>query len=128
MGGQPLYLAPRLGEKLRSLLESGELLHTLTDALGSPLDLILPDQLAANVEQFRSVHRRHHGVRVLSRRPEPGDLLAFANTAGYCMDFHATHAQQQPVARKAAAWQEGGAWRWCLDDEYWPISSVGGAQ
>ncbi|MGW3201651.1 Y4yA family PLP-dependent enzyme [Streptomyces sp. NPDC001118] len=63
----------------------------------------------------------------LPRRPEPGDLLAFANTAGYCMDFHATRAQDQPVARKVAVWQEGGAWRWCLDDEYWPIS-VGGAQ
>ncbi|OIJ97504.1 diaminopimelate decarboxylase [Streptomyces sp. MUSC 14] len=64
----------------------------------------------------------------LPRRPAPGDLLVFANTAGYCMDFHATHAQRQPVARKVAAWQEGGAWRWCLDDQYWPITSVGGAQ
>ncbi len=37
------------------------------------------------------------------------------------MDFSATSAQQQPVARKVAVRQEGGAWRWCLDDEYWPI-------
>ncbi|CAM5609613.1 Y4yA family PLP-dependent enzyme [Streptomyces aurantiogriseus] len=64
----------------------------------------------------------------LPRRPEPGDLLAFVNTAAYCMDFHATRAQQQPVARKVAAWQEGGSWRWCLDDQYWPTTSVGGAQ
>jgi diaminopimelate decarboxylase len=64
----------------------------------------------------------------LPRRPEPGDLLAFANTAGYCMDFHATRAQHQPVARKVAAWQEGDAWRWCLDDQYWPTTPVGGAQ
>ncbi|MFE9608032.1 alanine racemase [Streptomyces sp. NPDC006012] len=60
-------------------------------------------------------------------RPAPGDLLAFANTAGYCMDFHATHAQRQPVARKVAAWQEGGGWRWCLDDQYWPTTSLGAA-
>jgi diaminopimelate decarboxylase len=64
----------------------------------------------------------------LPRRPEPGDLLAFANTAGYCMDFHATRAQHQPVARKVAAWQEGGTWRWCMDDQYWPTTPVGGAQ
>ncbi|MEV5725899.1 Y4yA family PLP-dependent enzyme [Streptomyces pharetrae] len=64
----------------------------------------------------------------LPRRPEPGDLMAFVNTAGYCMDFHATAAQRQPVARKAAAWQEDGAWRWCLDDQYWPTTSRGGAQ
>ncbi|WP_369393693.1 Y4yA family PLP-dependent enzyme [Streptomyces sp. CG1] len=63
----------------------------------------------------------------LPGRPEPGDLLAFPNTAGYCMDFHATRAQDQSVARKVAVWQESGSWRWCLDDEYWPIS-VGGAQ
>ncbi|AZQ39146.1 Y4yA family PLP-dependent enzyme [Streptomyces cyaneochromogenes] len=64
----------------------------------------------------------------LPRRPEPGDLLVFANTAGYCMDFHATRAQHQPVARKVAAWQEGDTWRWCLDDQYWPTTPVGGAQ
>ncbi|ANP52531.1 diaminopimelate decarboxylase [Streptomyces griseochromogenes] len=64
----------------------------------------------------------------LPRRPEPGDLMAFANTAGYCMDFHATRAQRRPVGRKIAAWQDDGSWRWCLDDQYWPTTSVGGAQ
>ncbi|MFE5813934.1 Y4yA family PLP-dependent enzyme [Streptomyces sp. NPDC056479] len=63
----------------------------------------------------------------LPHRPAPGDLLAFANTAGYCMDFHATRAQHQPAARKVAAWQEGDRWRWCLDDQYWPTTPVGGA-
>ncbi|KOX06430.1 diaminopimelate decarboxylase [Streptomyces sp. NRRL B-1140] len=64
----------------------------------------------------------------LPRRPERGDLLAFANTAGYAMDFHATRAQHQPAARKVAAWQDGDAWRWCLDDQFWPITPSGGAQ
>jgi diaminopimelate decarboxylase len=64
----------------------------------------------------------------LPRRPEPGDLLAFANTAGYAMDFHATGAQHQPAARKVAAWQDGDAWRWCLDDQFWPITPSRGAQ
>ncbi|MEY9989305.1 hypothetical protein ABIE67_001337 [Streptomyces sp. V4I8] len=44
------------------------------------------------------------------------------------MDFHATRAQHQPVACKVAAWQEGDTWRWCLDDQYWPTTPVGGAQ
>lgn len=58
----------------------------------------------------------------LPRLPHPGDLLGFANTAGYCMDFQAGHAQQQPVARKVAVWRERpGRWRWCLDEEYWPV-------
>ncbi|MFD7626460.1 Y4yA family PLP-dependent enzyme [Streptomyces sp. NPDC059851] len=81
----------------------------------------------------------------LPRLPRPGDLLAFPNTAGYCMDFTATRAQRQPVARKVAvraaaagagagagagtgtdAGGEGGAWRWCLDEQYWPVTETGG--
>ncbi|MEV8530528.1 Y4yA family PLP-dependent enzyme [Streptomyces sp. NPDC051211] len=62
----------------------------------------------------------------LPRLPHPGDLLAFANTAGYCMDFGATHAQQQPIARKVAVQEEAGAWSWCLDEQYWPITRTGG--
>jgi len=62
----------------------------------------------------------------LPRLPHPGDLLAFANTAGYAMDFHAHHAQRQPLARTVAVVDEGGAWRWCPDDDYWPIPRSGG--
>lgn len=67
----------------------------------------------------------------LPRLPRPGDLLAFANTAGYCMDFTATRAQQQPVARKVAVREESahegsGTWSWCLDEEYWPVTATGG--
>ncbi|MGW4890476.1 Y4yA family PLP-dependent enzyme [Streptomyces murinus] len=63
----------------------------------------------------------------LPRLPHPGDLLAFANTAGYAMDFHAHRAQRQPVARTVAVVDEGGSWRWCLDEDYWPIPHSGGA-
>jgi diaminopimelate decarboxylase len=62
----------------------------------------------------------------LPHLPSPGDLLGFANTAGYCMDFQASRAQHQPVARKVAAWQDAGSWRWCLDEQYWPITCPGG--
>ncbi|MFK0121425.1 Y4yA family PLP-dependent enzyme [Streptomyces sp. NPDC090994] len=58
----------------------------------------------------------------LPRLPRAGDLLAFVNTAGYAMDFHAHRAQRQPVARTVAAGHEGGSWRWCLDEDYWPVS------
>ncbi|QGV80782.1 Y4yA family PLP-dependent enzyme [Streptomyces ficellus] len=62
----------------------------------------------------------------LPRLPRPGDLLAFPNTAGYCMDFGATHAQRQPVARRVAVEREGESWHWCLDEQYWPITRPGG--
>jgi diaminopimelate decarboxylase len=57
----------------------------------------------------------------LPARPHPGDLLAFANTAGYFMDFNATHAAGHPPARKVAVYRHGGTWRWCPDQNYWPI-------
>jgi diaminopimelate decarboxylase len=57
----------------------------------------------------------------LPRMPRPGDVLAFVNTAGYFMDFSATQALFQPIARTVAAVQKSGGWRWYLDDEYWPI-------
>lgn len=60
--------------------------------------------------------------------PAPGDLLAFANTAGYAMDFRAHHALYQPTARKVAVYQQDGSWRWRLDREYWPNSCSGEAQ
>jgi diaminopimelate decarboxylase len=58
----------------------------------------------------------------LPARPRPGDLLAFVNTAGYAMDLRAGHALMQPVARTVALHRAGGAWRWCLDERYWPAA------
>ncbi|MEU4691554.1 alanine racemase [Actinoplanes sp. NPDC023714] len=57
----------------------------------------------------------------LPRIPEPGDLLAFVNTAGYLMDFTATEALHQPAARKVAVYHAGGTWQWRLDENYWPV-------
>lgn len=59
MSDDPLYLAPRLEPRTAALLDSAPLLHTLVDALGSPLNVLLPDQMADNVRRFRSVLDRH---------------------------------------------------------------------
>jgi diaminopimelate decarboxylase len=58
--GRPLYLEPRLGPRLQSLLQSPDLLRMLTDALGSPLSVLVPDQIVENLKRFRSVYRKHH--------------------------------------------------------------------
>lgn len=57
----------------------------------------------------------------LSALPRPGDLLAFANTAGYFMDFAANDALMQPTARKVVVEHDGTGWQWCLDEQYWPL-------
>jgi diaminopimelate decarboxylase len=62
----------------------------------------------------------------LPHAPNPGDLLGFANTAGYFMDFKADHALMQPLARTVAMYQQGGSWQWCLDEDYWPVRGTVG--
>lgn len=57
----------------------------------------------------------------LPQVPHPGDVLVFANTAGYFMDFSAGRALMQPTARTVAAYRDGGDWRWCLDEQFWPV-------
>jgi diaminopimelate decarboxylase len=64
----------------------------------------------------------------LPRCLRAGDLFAFANTAGYFMDFSADHALQQPVATTVAAHQIDGRWAWCLDDQYWPSRTTEAAR
>ncbi|GGU40556.1 Y4yA family PLP-dependent enzyme [Streptomyces lavendofoliae] len=93
---------------------------TPTTATGRPAAVHLMGNLCLESDLItrRTVH--------LPRLPRPGDLLAFPNTAGYCMDFGATHAQRQPVARKVAVHREGESWHWCLDEQYWPITRPGG--
>jgi diaminopimelate decarboxylase len=53
--------------------------------------------------------------------PRPGDVLAFPNTAGYFMDFSAGRALMQPTARTVAVYRDGDDWRWCLDEQFWPV-------
>lgn len=56
---EPLYLAPRLESRVAALLDSPALLHSLVTALGSPLNVVLPDQIADNVRRFQEVYARH---------------------------------------------------------------------
>ncbi len=59
MAAVPLCLEPRLEPRLASLLGAENLLHTLVDALGSPLNVVVPDQIAENAERFHATYRRH---------------------------------------------------------------------
>ncbi|WP_344167321.1 Y4yA family PLP-dependent enzyme [Pilimelia columellifera] len=47
-------------DDLVDLLARPELTHDLLDALGSPLNVVLPDRIAHNVQTFRDVYRKHH--------------------------------------------------------------------
>lgn len=53
--------------------------------------------------------------------PEEDDAVVFINTAGYFMDFSATEAIMNPVARKVAITIGGAGMKWCLDEFYSPF-------
>lgn len=85
------------------------------DAEGGPVGVHLLGNLCLEADLLtrRKVY--------LPALPEPGDVLAFVNTAGYLMDFSAGRALMQPAARTVAMHRTGGDWRWCLDEKYWPV-------
>lgn len=56
----------------------------------------------------------------LPAAPQPGDLVVFANTAGYFMDFSASPAIMQPTAAKVAVYKDNDSFSWSLDEQYQP--------
>jgi diaminopimelate decarboxylase len=52
----------------------------------------------------------------LSRRPGPGDLLVYPNTAGYQMDKNETEFHQLPLPRRVVLSDRGERFRWRLDE------------
>lgn len=50
--------------------------------------------------------------------PDEGDLVVFANTAGYLMDFSESHTLRQPIARKLALKQNSTTFNYYEDDKY----------
>jgi diaminopimelate decarboxylase len=58
---------------------------------------------------------------VFDNKPEPGDLLVFANTAGYFSDFSAHNAIMQPKAPKLAITTQNEKITWTLDSQYSPV-------
>ena len=51
--------------------------------------------------------------------PQPDDILAFINTAGYFMDFTESETTQHPTAPKLAIHSSG----WSLDEKYIPLTT-----
>lgn len=50
--------------------------------------------------------------------PKTGDLLVYANTAGYQMDSNESTFHRLPIPEKVAAFKKDGKWKWKKDSEY----------
>ena len=58
------------------------------------------------------------------RRPTPGDLLLYLNTAGYQMDSNESPFHDLPLPRKVVLGIAHGKPRWYLDDRSAPVSFI----
>lgn len=56
--------------------------------------------------------------------PQSGDLVAFANTAGYFMDFDQSHTIKQKVATKVVSTFENGKTIFYMDENYEPLKCL----
>jgi diaminopimelate decarboxylase len=61
---------------------------------------------------------------VFPRIPQPGDIVAFMNTAPYLMDFAESATLSQRTAHKVAIWWQDGEWQWTSDDIFSPLDLV----
>jgi len=59
-----------------------------------------------------------------SSKPQPGDLLVFANTAGYFSDFSAHNAIMQHKATQLAVSLNNQEIHWTLDSKYNPLTTT----
>lgn len=53
-----------------------------------------------------------------ARTPKTGDILVYANTAGYQMDSNESSFHRLAIPEKLAAFKKGGKWRQKKDSEY----------
>lgn len=56
--------------------------------------------------------------------PQSGDLVVFANTAGYFMDFEQSHTIKQKIAKKVVATFENGKIIYYMDENYEPLKCL----
>lgn len=73
----PLRLDPRTDAPTDAVLADAGLLRTLVDALGSPLNVVFPERIAANVSAFRAVLDRHRlrGTVYFAHKANRSDAL-----------------------------------------------------
>lgn len=55
----PVRLRPRIATNITQFLENRELVHQLCDGLGSPLNIVFPDNIEANIKSFENAYKKH---------------------------------------------------------------------
>jgi diaminopimelate decarboxylase len=55
----PVRLRPLIAENIQNFLKKGDLVHQLTTGFGSPLNIIFPDNIEANLKSFKEAYKKH---------------------------------------------------------------------
>lgn len=81
-----LILEPRVDGLLRDVLAEPERLSAMVDALGSPLNAVVPERIADNVENYRAVYRTHRlrGQIYFAHKANRSSALVHGLVTGRC--------------------------------------------
>ncbi|NNH73143.1 Y4yA family PLP-dependent enzyme [Nocardia uniformis] len=81
-----LVLKPLVSELLRDVLAVPERLSAMMDALGSPLNIVVPEQISENVAEYRAVYGSHRlsGGIYFAHKANRSSALIRALAAGDC--------------------------------------------
>ncbi|WP_210745020.1 alanine racemase [Nocardia flavorosea] len=79
-------LEPRVDGLLSDVLAEPERLSAMVEALGSPLNVVVPERMAANAEHYRDVYRRHRlsGRTYFAHKANRSSAFIRCLVAGQC--------------------------------------------
>lgn len=84
-----LKLTPRKNSVTEKVLDDEDKLFELVDALGSPLNIVLPESISQNISQYRQVYEKHRisGKVFLAHKANKSEaLINEAEAQGICID------------------------------------------
>jgi len=92
-------LRPRIHESVRECLEDKKLIFDLVDRYGSPLNLVFPQNLKGNIEDFQSVYKKHRLRGRIYYVTKPCKSIALLREAkGYDVGVDVSSARSLAVA------------------------------
>ncbi len=95
-----LRLMPRVHPRIQRFLQQQALLFNLIDGVGSPLNLMFPQNMADNVESFQEAYKRHHlrgRIYFTSKPCKSSALMRQASLAPIHIDVSSTRSMKEAI-------------------------------
>ncbi len=98
---QAQRLPPRIHPRIQHLLQDKELLFSLVERYSSPLNLVFPQNIQGNIDDFQRTYRKHRlrgKVYFTSKPCKSSSLIRAASGAGIGIDVSSARSLQKVMA------------------------------